>query len=305
MSLRERAKAVFKEGEVYRQQGLFEQAKQRYLQILETAKKDEQLAGDTAFIATVKEKVSVVENTLNSIDQEGTMPTLSEDVQDLIADLFGSSKNKDIAAIDGAVALVKFGQYERALIEFKKLLNKGVFPMMVAKNMLRCHLSLASAKEAIDQFNRWFSQNVFSRTELKHLRDFLEAMIAKEGTATALPPLMEVNLEDDENREKAEDIFEISNVRIQFEKGPLKGQKIDLNVAYQAGNNLSFVVNADDKRLVRLFRPGIRMPRIQCYSPISLFNTRGFISDKRMIGYGPKCGDYLFDMKIEGLVMGA
>ena len=305
MSLRERARAVFKEGEVYQQQGLFEQAKKKYLQILETAKKDEQLVGDEAFIATVQEKLSMVENTLNSIDEENQMPTLSEDVQDLITDLFASSKNKDIAAIDGAVALVKFGQYERALIEFKKLLNKGVFPMMVAKNVLRCHLTLASAKEAIDQFNRWFSQNMFSRTELKHLQDFLEGMITKEGTTTGLPQIMEVTLEEDENVESAEDIFEISNVRIQFERGPFKGQKIDLSVAYQAGNNLSFIVNADDKRLVRLFRPGIRMPRIQCYSPISLFNTQGIISDKRMIGYGPKCGDYLFDMKIEGFEMGA
>ena len=106
MSLIERARAVFKEGEVYQQQGLFEQAKKKYLQILETAKKDEQLVGDEAFIATVQEKLSMVENTLNSIDEENEMPKLSEDVQDLITDLFASSKNKDIAAIDGAVALV-------------------------------------------------------------------------------------------------------------------------------------------------------------------------------------------------------
>ena len=177
--------------------------------------------------------------------------------------------------------------------------------MMVAKNVLRCHLTLASAKDAIDQFNRWCSQDLFSRTELKHLRDFMQAMITKEGITTGLPQVMEVTLKNDEEGESAEDIFEISQVRIQFEKGPLKGQKVDLNVAYQAGNHLSFIVNADDKRLVRLFRPGIRMPRIQCYSPMSLFNTRGFISDKKMIGYGPKCGDYLFEMKIDGLEVGA
>jgi len=304
MSLTERAKAVYKEGEVYRQQGLFEQAMQKYLQILESAKRNEELAGDRVFIDAVNQKVAVVENILNSIDEESERPKLSEDVQDLINDLFSSSKNKDIAAIDGAVALVKFGQYERALIEFKKLLNRGVFPMMVAKNVLRCHMTLASAKEAIDQFNRWFSQNLFSRTELKHLRDFLERMVTKEGTPKDLPQILEVPMEDDDE-ESAEDIFEISNVRIQFEKGPLKGQKIDLSVAYQAGNHLSFIINADDKRLVRLFRPGIRMPKIQCYSPISLFNTRGFISDKRMIGYGPKCGDFLFDMKIDGFEMSA
>ena len=96
-----------------------------------------------------------------------------------------------------------------------------------------------------------------------------------------------------------EDIFEISSVRIKFGRGQLKNKKIDLDVAYQSGNNLSFIVKASNRKLAKAFKPGVRMPMIQCYSPISVFNTRGFITDRKMIGYGPKCGDYLLDMMID------
>ncbi|MFC1581102.1 hypothetical protein ACFL4N_09385, partial [Thermodesulfobacteriota bacterium] len=98
-----------------------------------------------------------------------------------------------------------------------------------------------------------------------------------------------------------EDIFEISAVRIKFGKGLFKNKKIDLQVAYQSGNNLSFIIKASNKKLAKAFKPGVRMPRIQCYSPISVFNARGFIIDRKMIGYGPKCGDYLLDMMVDGL----
>ena len=199
------------------------------------------------------------------------------------------------------MALVKFGQYERALAEFQKLLNRGILPMTVAKNMLRCHLFLASPEKAVHQFNRWFSQNLFSSEEIKHLHDFLKNLMNSQEIESDTLQMMHISPRNDEQQRVVEDIFEISTVRIKFEKGLFKNNKIDLQVAYQSGNNLSFIIKASNKKLAKAFKPGVRMPRIQCYSLISVFNARGFITDKKMIGYGPKCGDYLLDMMIDGL----
>ena len=296
----EHVMALLKEGEVYQTQGLFEQAKEKYLNIQEIMKKHDVLSKDKKLAATVHAKARAVENMLNEIEQENEKPGVSVEIQDLISDLFSSSSNKDIAAVDGAVALVKFGQYERALAEFQELLNRGILPMTVAKNILRCHLFLASPEKAVHQFNRWFSQNLFSSEEIRHLRDFLEDLLNREEIEDDIPQMMHLSPKNDEQMRMLEDVFGISTVRIKFGKGPFKDKKIDLNVAYQTGNNLSFIIKASNKKLAKALKPGVRMPRIQCYSPISVFNTRGFITDKRMIGYGPKCGDYLLDMMIEG-----
>jgi tetratricopeptide (TPR) repeat protein len=295
----EQVMALLKEGEVYQSQGLFEQAREKYLDIRKMMKRHDALSSNKKLVAQVDAKTEALENILKDIDQDNQMPGLSEDVQDLISDLFSSSSNKDIAAVDGAVALVKFGQYERALAEFQKLLNRGILPMMVAKNMLRCHLFLASPEKAVHQFNRWFTINLFSSEEIKHLGGFLKDLLIREKAEAHILQMMHLSQKNDAPMRSLEDIFEISSVRIKFGKGLLKNKKIDLNVAYQSGNNLSFIIKASNKKLARAFKPGIRMPRIQCYSPISVFNTRGFITDKKMIGYGPKCGDYLLDMMID------
>jgi tetratricopeptide (TPR) repeat protein len=299
MSPNEQVKTWLKEGEVYHAQGLYAQAKEKYLDIQKIMETHEALSKDTKLAATVHTKTKDLDNLLKDIEQDSEVPGLSEEVQDLISDLFSSSSNKDIAAVDGAVALVKFGQYERALAEFQKLLNRGVLPMTVAKNMLRCHLFLASPEKAVHQYNRWFSQNLFSDEEIKHLGDFLRDLLTRENTDGSIIQMMHMSSKSDDQVRMVEDIFEISAVRIKFGKGLLKDKKIDLDVAYQSGNNLSFIIKASNKKLAKAFKPGVRMPSIQCYSPISVFNTRGFITDKKMIGYGPKCGDYLLDMMID------
>ncbi len=295
----EHVMALLKEGEVYQAQGLFEHAKEKYLDIQKIMKKHDGLSDNKDLAAKVHAKTKAVEKILQDIEQDNETPGLSVEIQDLISDLFSSSSNKDIAAVDGAVALVKFGQYERALAEFQKLLNRGILPMTVAKNMLRCHLFLASPEKAVHQFNRWFSQNLFSGEEIKHLSDFLRDLLTREGADTDMLQMMHLSPKNGGEMRMVEDIFEISTVRIKFGKGLLKDKKIDLNVAYQSGNNLSFIIKASNKKLAKAFKPGVRMPSIQCYSPISVFNTRGFITDKKMIGYGPKCGDYLLDMMID------
>ena len=300
MSGKEDLKPLLKEAGIYRTQGLLDQAKEKYLDILNLIKKDQELSKDHELIDDVNNKIKDVESALTEIDEAPETPELDEEVQDLISNLFSFSKNKEVAAIEGAVSLAKFGQYEKALAQLQKLINEGTLPLMAAKNMLRCHLILASPKEAVDQYKRWVSRTSFSKGELRDLRDFLHNILKKEGIKVKLPQVDEGAPGGGKKTVRVEDILEISTVRVKLDHGPMKGQTLDFDVAFQLGNTVSFFIKAKDKDLGNAFKPGMRLSHIQCYSPISLFNASGIISEKKQITTGTKRGDYSFDLTIDG-----
>lgn len=300
MSGKEDLKPLLKEAGIYRDQGLLDQAKEKYLDILNLIKKDQELSKDQELIDDVNNKIKGVESDLTEIEEATESPELDDKVQDLISNLFSFSKNKEVAAIEGAVALAKFGQYEKALAQLQKLINEGTLPMMAAKNMLRCHLILASPKEAVDQYKRWVLRTSFSKGELRDLRDFLDNILKKEGIKVNLPKVEEGAPEKGKKSGRAEEILEISTVRVTLDHGPMKGQALDFDVAFQLGNTVSFIIKAKEKDLVNVFKPGSRLSNIQCYSPMSLFNASGIISERKKIETGAKRGDYSFDLTIDG-----
>ena len=181
MSIKNKIESLTKEAEIYQNQGLLDQSKETYLKIIEIINQTEELSKDERLIDSIHDRIRTVEEELHQIDEASESPELTEEVQNLISNLFSFSKNKDMAAIEGAVALAKFGQYEKALAEFQKLLNQGILPIMVAKNMLRCHLNLGSPNAAISQFKRWVSHKSFSKAELGYLRNFIQNIL--ESTA--------------------------------------------------------------------------------------------------------------------------
>ncbi|MBW1801183.1 MAG: hypothetical protein JRJ85_10705 [Deltaproteobacteria bacterium] len=300
MSERDRIKKVLKEAEIYRTQGLLIQSREKYRNVIDQIKKSPALSKDKALIKFVGGKIREVQSDIDAIENAQDTPELSEKVQNLISSLFSFSKGKEMAAIEGAVALAKFGQYEKALAKFQKLLNEGILPLMVAKNMLKCHLSLASTDAAISQFERWVSHNAFSKRELNYLRHFLERILINEGIKYDLPEGYDPSHKKSKKEERAEDIFEISSVRVVFNGGPFSGQIRDFDVTFQMANVLSFNIKAGEKDMWGFLKPGIRFSKIQCYSPVSLFNAQGRISENRMVMSGPRRGDYLIDLIVEG-----
>jgi len=300
MSERDRIKKALKEAEIYHTQGLLIQSEGKYLHVLDQIKQSPLLSNEKTLIQFVSDKIQEVRSDIDDIENAQDTPELSEKIQNLISNLFSFSKSKELAAIEGAVALAKFGQYEKALAEFQKLLNEGILPLMVAKNMLKCHLTLASTEAAISQFERWVAHNIFSKGELNYLRHFLEHILINEGIKYDLPEVYDASHGKSKKEERAEDIFEISSVRVEFAEGPYKGQIRDFDVTFQLGNTVSFNIKAEEKDILGFLKPGVRFSKIQCYSPVSLFNAHGSISENKMVGSGPRRGDYLIDLAVEG-----
>jgi tetratricopeptide (TPR) repeat protein len=293
-------KMRLKEAEVYYSQGLLAQAREKYTDILETVKTNPESPNQEKFLAYIEKRVHKIREEMEEIDNEGETPRLSEEQQELIKNIFSYSNSKNMAALEGAVALADFGQYEKALIEFQKLLKDEMMPkMIVAKNMLRCHVFLASPQKAMEQIKAWASDDLFSQSELAFLQDFMENLLKEEDIVDfvfnpGMSPLSQQNVD-----KNPEEVFEIYSVRMQPDHTSRIQSPVDLEVAYQVGNTFRFHIKAANKETLSRLNKGDRFDLIQCYSPSSLFNTSGTISQKTKITSGPSKGDYSIELTID------
>jgi tetratricopeptide (TPR) repeat protein len=307
MSDKEKIKSLLKEASLYSNQGLFVEAKQKYLKILETIKKSENYRGDTKLLGALQTKIKELEKKREETLQDDIPPALTPEVQKLILELFAFSKNKDMASIEGAVALAKFGQYEKAIDEFKRFMKEGTMPLVAAKNILRCHQNLSSINGAITEFEQWVSERALSPDQLMNLRAFLLEILDKEGIQADLPQIAVAAPEEEKRPTKApkapideEDIIDINLVSMKLHEGPRKGELVEFDVTFQAGNTVSFTVPSDDEDLLDALKPGKRLTQMQCYSMLAVFNGSGVVSGKTRITSGPKRGDYTLDVTIDG-----
>jgi len=299
MSEKEHIRALMREAELYRSQGLFEASKQRYEEILQLIQGHERLSKNKKLIDAVNRKIRTLEKNLTSILSDTGVHILTEEMQNLIRKLFSFSKNEATAAMEGAIALAKFGQYEKAVAEFQRLLKQGILPLEAAKNILRSHLSLSPSDVAIAQFERWASDKEFSKADLKYLRDFLENTLKKRGIKADLPEVGEAPHETAKAKKKQEEGLDISSIGVQLDSGPLKGKALEFEVTFQSGNTVSVIIPASHKDLVDAFEPGLRLAKVQCYSHIAVFNGSATVSEKVRITSGPREGDYSVDLTID------
>jgi len=298
MADKHQLKSLINEAELYRTQGLLEESREKYLEALQLVRKDQQLRNHKKLITALKNKILGLEKALAALARETPLPELSQDLKSLIKKLFSFSKNKDTAAIEGAIALAKFGQYESAIAEFKGLMEKGTLPLVAAKNIIRCQMAFTSPDAAIDQFRQWLSGELLSNEQLKNLRSFLGDLLRKKKIGTQLPEVIETRAPGPEGIQEEEALIDISSVSIRLESGPSEGSRADLDVNFQSGNVISVIISANNKNLIDSFDVGTRLEDIEFYSPIAIFRGTGTVSRKTRIASGPKQGDYLFDITI-------
>ncbi len=150
--------SLIKEAEVYRAQGLSAESRKTYRQALRLIKNDAQLAQNDELIESVQEKIHAVEREILEIDQAADFPEVSQEIQELIKKQFSFSRNRDIAAIEGAIALAKFGQYEEALAKFQELIKKGHL-INISKSHVSAHFSTL-IQELSDSYKRIRDQSI-------------------------------------------------------------------------------------------------------------------------------------------------
>jgi len=188
MSTQTSLRSLVREAELYRIQGLLAQSREKYVKVLELAKKSRASVKRQKVINAVTDRIKTVDRELVEFSKETETPNLPNKVQGLIKKLFAFSKTEETAALEGAIALAKFGQYKQALEEFNLLLTQKNLVLIVAKNILRCHLSLASPQAAIDQFTEWTKAKGPLKTgDLRKTREFLKSLLESVGISSKLP----------------------------------------------------------------------------------------------------------------------
>jgi hypothetical protein len=302
MNAQERIKSLTKEAELYRAQGLLKACKSKYVELWHFVSQSERLRKQEGLVEAVETRLRMVQADMEKIGGNTGSPELSGHVQDLIAKLFVFSQDENAAAIEAAVALAKFGQYDRALQEFRQLLRKQTLPLLAAKNILRCHLARSDAQGALEEFAAWRAGDLLPHEQLRQVRRFLENLLKKKGLKMDLPDGAETAaVEKDRDETKEEDLLDISSVRIRFEQGPMEGNVTEFDVTFQSGNVISVVVSAKQEELVGSFEVGTRLKDVQLYSPIAIFRGNGTVAGKTIIKSGPKQGDYMMDIRIDSM----
>lgn len=323
MNIAKQIKTLLQEAELYRSQGLLDEALVKYHYAEDLMQRHEQLKNRLNLIDAVSKKIQRLKDDIQRIENAPKKPEVSAHIQDLIKKLFAFTPNlsEDAKALEGAVALAKFGQFKRAILEFKALLKKDSLRVAAAKNIIRCHMALSSVDDAVAEYEQWLSENIFLPNQLQKLWIFFENVLNKEGINKILPkakmsaddaePMIqfpkihdgkdstsagdrlrieEVKIEDEED-------LDINSIGITFDRGLLKEQVFEFKVRFQLGKVLSLLISGREKDLIENFKVGATINDVQYYSNVAFFNGSGLITAVKKIKIGPLRGDYCVDIE--------
>jgi hypothetical protein len=295
MSEVQHIRSLVRQAALYRAQGLLAESRGKYEEILSFLGNNQQFQNVEKLAEAIKERLQNVDRDIAEIRSAPATPDLSPQLQSLIKKLFTFSKTREVAAMEGATALAKFGQYEEAVGELQKLLKEGVLPTVAAKNILRCYLTLSLPNAAVAQLKEWIRNDTLSKEDLKYVRDFLLSSLRKKGLKESLPALTG---EIDTNVKTQDDFLDISSIKIFFDDGKRHRYAVELDVIYQIGNLISIVISSADRALLDSLKIGKTLSDIQFYTPVTVFRGTGIVSRKSIIEKGPRKGNYLIDITL-------
>ena len=168
-------KTLLKEAQLYESQGLLKDAKIRYENAIEIVKSNETLASKDQLLEGIEKKLQSLDAATSKAEKKAIITEISARDKDLIKRLFStaSADDNDTNLLEGAVALAKFGQFDRAIVDFEELLETSPLRIVAAKHILRCHIAIRALHDPMAQFQKWVSTGYFGKEELAELSTFL------------------------------------------------------------------------------------------------------------------------------------
>ncbi|MEA1946303.1 MAG: hypothetical protein U9N83_03250 [Thermodesulfobacteriota bacterium] len=299
MDIKERLKNLLETAKLYRSQGLLFEAKGKYEDALTLIQGTGLIKDGQNLIDIISKKISGVKKDIEKIAKQPTLPEVSEKDQDVIKELFSDTtgKDKDAAALEGAITLAKFGQFDRALKDLNELLKDDSVRMNAAKNILRCHMVRTSIEDAVVQFQQWQSTDIFTKNQLVTIRLFLEVFRFdnfKENISLQLknPAYVEkLEITDGE-------VPDICSMIITLVEGPLKGVTFILDVRFQIGNVITLFIEEHKEELLESFEVGKPIDNLQFNTTIAVFKGKGVVAEKIRIDSGSRQGDCRVDIQV-------
>jgi tetratricopeptide (TPR) repeat protein len=305
MDTNQKVENLKKTGKLYQDQGLYREARRAYESALELLAENDQIPDKESLVSDLTKKIEELTSAAEHVETAPETHELSDDVQNLIKNLFSFSakKDPDTKALTEAVTLAKFGQTERAVEELTRLLERPPVRVVAAKNILRCHMLASAHDKAMAAFESWTREKIFSTDELESIRTLLEHQLIKKGIQKPLPKVTLV-APNGENAATAEgeiakEMLDIGSVLINFDQGPLQGKPIEFDVNFQTGNTVSLLIESKEKKVLDTLSVGFKLREVQFRSSVAIFRGAGVVSAKVMIHEGPQKGDYHMDIKVQ------
>ncbi|MBW2088609.1 MAG: hypothetical protein JRI37_06430 [Deltaproteobacteria bacterium] len=302
MDVKERLKNLLETAKLYRTQGLLFEAKGKYEDALTLIQQTGLIKDGQNLIDIISKKISVVKKDIEKIEKQPTLLEVSEKVQDVIKELFSDTKGKDedSVALEGAITLAKFGQFDRDLKDLNELLKNDSVRMNAAKSILRCHMARTSIEDAVVQFQKWQSMDIFTQNQLVTIRLFLEVF-----RFDNFKDNISLQLKNPEHVDELEitdgEIPDICSMIITLDKGPLKGVTFILDVRFQIGNVITLFIEEHKEELLESFEVGKSIDNLQFNTTIAVFKGKGVVAEKIRMDSGSREGDYRVDIQVISL----
>jgi len=171
-------KSLLKEAEVYRDQGLLQEAIKKYNIASELILKNNKIKNRQNLLHVISQKMGALENDFKKKNKPVSRKTPKK-TQELIKNKnkFSKKMGRGEAALENAINLAKLGKYKRALKELQNLISVDSVRVNAAKNIIRCNMALSAPDDAIEQYNEWKSNNLFRNDQLEKVRFFLKSSL--------------------------------------------------------------------------------------------------------------------------------
>ncbi|MCU0600148.1 MAG: hypothetical protein MUE70_12945 [Desulfobacterales bacterium] len=300
MDLKEKIKTYFKEGELYRTQGLLDEALDKFKSVEELIKSNRSIRDKNNLLTKVSIRIDEINKKLKKEVAPVKPPKLSDDVQGLMKEMFSfdDPEVKGSSSLGGAIALLKFGQYDKAVEEFTRLLDNKTLRFEAAKNILHCWIDQKYVDYAVSLFQKWQKTNFFPPDEMEKLRQYFQSILQGSGVKREIAGIEAQKTIEPESQVDDDDILDINSIRFILVRGNKKGEKIELEVSFQSGKMIRMLIPKKDKEIIDSIRLGDMIKDMVFYSPVAIFSGTGFVSSKKEIEAGPKRGDYSLEVKI-------
>ncbi len=308
MDLATKLKSLIKSAEVYQTQGLFSEARQHYGKAREMIAALPQIKNQDVLLRNLDQKLNRLDTQIKRIERAPLTPEISPESQTLIKRLFSfsASESPENAALQGALALVQFGQYNRAIREFEALLDSPGIRFAAAKNILRCALNTDDPRSAVKHYQQWIGGRRFDAEMMGKLKRFLENLLPQKGIAADLAEPEQATLgitliELPQEVPEEEEVIDITAVSFDFVGRDRKKQRLEYEVSFQSRNLISILLTEREKEVFEALQLGETIGEVELTSPIAIFKGTAKIMEKNQIKVGPRKGCFSVGLKIASI----
>jgi tetratricopeptide (TPR) repeat protein len=300
MDLGSKIKRFYKEAELYSSQGLLAEALEKYKAIEGLVKSTRSIRNRDGILKQIAKKIDATNKKLQKIEGIEPEAQVDEDAQSLMKEMytFDDPEAKGSSALGGAIALAKFGQYDKAIEELNYLLEYEKLRLEAAKNILWCWVKQNYAEYAVSLFQKWLKSQLFTPDEAVEVQAYFAELMDEAGVDHELDELEAQRTIEPDSEVDDEDILDINSVKIVLPRGPKEGEKTELEISFQSGKYIRMIISRSEKDLVNSINTGDLLKEVVFYSPVAIFYGEGYVSAKNVIDAGPKKGDYSLEIKI-------